>query len=132
VIFPKFRNFSPDMTSHSRRLVSSIWVFQGVDTEFGVAESVSRFKLKLLIPWPDNAYFGLTDCLSQAGYFKGQEDSPVLWLKSRELHSCRNETLSSKYLASQNRVLCKLRQKMPQKKMAHFTCCVERKTSFSI
>jgi len=52
---------------------------KGVDAEFGVAENVSRFKLKLLNRWHDTTYFGRTDsCLSQAGCFKGQEDSSVL------------------------------------------------------
>jgi len=36
---------------------------KGVDAEFGIAENVSRFKLKLLNPWHDTTYFGLTDCV---------------------------------------------------------------------
>jgi hypothetical protein len=36
---------------------------KGVDAEFGVAENVSGFKLKLLNPWHDNTYFGLTNCV---------------------------------------------------------------------
>lgn len=73
VIFPKFRNFSPDMVSQSRRLVSSIWAFQGVDAESGVAENVSRFKLKLPNPWPAITYFGLTDCVChRQGILRGK------------------------------------------------------------
>jgi len=133
VIFPKFRNFSPDMTSHPRRCVSSIWVFQGVDAEFGVAENVSRFKLKLLNPWPDATYFGLTDCVChRQGILRGKRTHQFCDSRVGSSTAAEMKPLALNILPHKTDILCKLRLKLPQKKMACFTCCVERKTSFSI
>jgi hypothetical protein len=74
VIFPNFGDFSPVTASHPRRFVSSIWIFQGLDTEFSVAENMSRFKLKLsLNPQHDLTYFCFTDCVChRQGILRGE------------------------------------------------------------